>query len=338
MLELRNVAVMPRARLFVNRHLPPPGLMSIDSPPAVIGGSQTIRAAVALAQRFATIPRPVVLLGPSGVGKGLLARWIHAASGRRGAFVAIAGGQVTDTLLHDQLFGHVRGAFTGASEASRGAFTRAEDGTLFLDELPHWSCAAQAAVLRAIDDREILPVGGQRDVPFSGSVIIGTNRPLDALVTDGLLLPDLRWRLGSFVIVLPPLADRPVDVAILAYHFLDAARAEFACACPIGFTAEALARLMAAPWPGNVRELKTVVERAAVEAAGDGLIDVEHLALEAERPPQTLHISRADRHTLVEWAVARAAQDRRTPASILGVHRNTVTYHHRGMHKDQRAS
>jgi two-component system response regulator GlrR len=262
---------------------------------------------------------------------------MHAKSGRIGAFVALAGGQVADTLLHDQLFGHVRGAFTGAAVAARGAFTRAEHGTLFLDELPHWSRPAQAAILRAIDDHEILPLGGQREVPFSGSVIIGTNRPLDDLVTEGLLLPDLRWRLGAFLITLPPLADRPIDVALLAYHFLDAARAEFPCTCPIGFTADALGQLMTSAWPGNVRQLKTVVERAAVEAAGKGLIEVKHLGVVGGYPVLHLHLSRADRHALLEWAITRAAQDRRTPTSILGVHRNTVGYYRRRMHNNRRA-
>jgi DNA-binding NtrC family response regulator len=307
----------------------------LDPRPIVIGGSQTLRSALALADRFARIPRPVVLLGPSGVGKGLFARWMHAASGRVGAFVALTGGQVADTLLHDQLFGHVRGGFTGAIVAARGVFTRAESGTLFLDELPHWSRLAQAAILRAIDEREVLPVGGQREVPLSGSVIIGTNRALDDLVVEGVLLPDLRWRLGAFLITLAPLADRPLDIALLAYHFLDTARAEFPCLCPIGFTADALARLMRERWPGNARQLRTVVERAAVEAAGKGLIEVEHLGLVAGHPGSDLQLSRADHHALLDWAIARAAQDRRTATSILGVHRNTIAYHRTRMHKNR---
>ncbi|HEX4562159.1 MAG TPA: sigma 54-interacting transcriptional regulator, partial [Gemmatimonadales bacterium] len=289
--------------------------------------SRAIRDVVAQARRLAAIPRPIVLIGPTGVGKGVLARWMHSVSGRSGAFVTFPGGQVADTVMHSQLFGHVKGAFTDAKDASPGAFVRAAYGTFFLDELPHWSHAAQSTILRALGDREILPVGGQRDVPVTSAVVVGSTRPLDTLLADGTLLPDLWGRLCAFTITIPPLAERPADVAILAYHFLDLARRDFNFSRPFGFQPDALEYLMRAPWPANVRQLQGAVERMAVEAQEDDFVSLERVELVVPAANAAPRLSREDRRTLIAWAVERAKQDRRRPTSILPFHRNTIAYH-----------
>lgn len=303
-------------------------------PAAVVGHSRVIRDVVAQARRFAPIPRPIVLVGPTGVGKGTLARWMHETSGRSGAFVTFPGGQVADTVMHSQLFGHVKGAFTDAREESPGAFRRAAHGTFFLDELPHWSHTAQATILRALGDREMLPLGGQRDVPITSAVLVGTTKTLDSLLAEGTLLPDLWGRLCAFTITIPSLAERPIDVAILAYHFLDLARRDFQLQRPFGFLPDALEHLMHVAWPGNVRQLQGTVERLVVEAQEEDFISLTRVETILPATGPAPRICREDRKTLVAWAVDRAVQDRRRPTAILRIHRNTIAYHRReGVHK-----
>ena len=299
---------------------------------AIIACSAAMLKAVELARRLAPLPRPLLLVGQSGVGKGLLARFIHVQSARAGAFVAVAGGELSESLLHDQLAGHEAGAFTGAQRRVRGAFERAHNGTLFVDELPLWSHAAQSAVLRALDERLITRLGGERELPLDCRVVLASNQPLETLVSKGRLLSDLRWRIGEFVIEIPPLAGRAVDVAALSYHFLDEARTAFGGLGPVLFDPDALERLVTYHWPGNVRQLRSVVEwswtLAAMEAAeriGLSHLPASVLRDEAPRVP----LDSGTRRALSRWAYDRAGHSRTAAAELLGLHPNTIDHHRR---------
>jgi len=299
---------------------------------AVIALSATMMKSVALAKRFAPLPRPVLLVGESGVGKGLLARFIHAQSGRRGDFVAVTGGELSDSLLQDQLAGHEAGAFTGAQRRVRGAFERAQGGTLFLDELPLWSRTAQSAVLRAVDDGVITRLGGERDLTLDSRLVFASNRPLEQLMNEGRLLPDLRWRIRDFVIEVPPLAGRVVDIAALSYQFLDSASHEFGHRGPVAIDPEALERLLVYQWPGNVRQLRSAVEFGWVAAADEEAerIDLHHLpSYLAEATASHTVLDRAARRDLSIWAFERTAHNRRRAAELLGLHPNTIDHHRR---------
>ncbi len=288
--------------------------------------------AVELARRLAPLSRPILLVGQSGVGKGLLARFIHVQSARAGDFVAVSGGELSESLLHDQLAGHEAGAFTGAQRRVRGAFERAHNGTLFLDELPLWSHAAQSAVLRAVDEHLITRLGAERELPLDCRVVLASNQPLEALVSNGRLLSDLRWRIGEFVIEIPPLAGRAVDVAALSYQILDEARAAFGLPGPVLFEPAALERLVTYHWPGNVRQLRGVVEwswtLAAMEAAERiGLRHLPASVLRDEEPPLALDSS--TRRALSRWAYDRTGRSRKAAAQLLGIHPNTIDNHRR---------
>ncbi len=284
---------------------------------AIIASSAAMLRAVELARRFAPLPRPVVLVGQTGVGKGLLARFIHVQSGRVGNLVAVAGGDLSESLLHDQLAGHEAGAFTGAHHRVRGAFERAQLGTLFLDELPLWSRAAQSAVLRAVDERVITRLGAERELSLDCRVVVASNRSLGELVDDGLLLADLRWRIGEFVIEVPPLAGRAADIAALAYHFLDRSREEFGAPGPIFFAPEALDRLLTFGWPGNARQLRGVVEWSWTHAGlqSNERIELQHLPayVSLDRGPR-IALGSAERRSLTAWAYERTGRSRRRAA------------------------
>jgi DNA-binding NtrC family response regulator len=288
--------------------------------------------AVELARRFAPLPRTVLLVGQSGVGKGLLARFIHVQSERPGSFVAVAGGELSESLLHDQLAGHEAGAFTGAHRRVRGAFERAQQGTLFLDELPLWPHAAQSAVLRAVDERLITRLGAERELPLDCRVVLASNRSLTELVDDGRLLSDLRWRIGEFVIEVPPLAGRAADIAALAYHFVDRVRDEFRTPGPIFFAPEALDRLLTYDWPGNARQLRSVVEWSWTRAGmhSSERIEVQHLPLYvAHGDVPRVSLDSTARRALSAWAYERSRHSRRGAADLLGLHPNTIDNHRR---------
>jgi len=297
---------------------------------AIIGSSAAMAKAVALARRLAQLPRPILLVGETGVGKGLLARLIHADSGRRGEFVALAGGELSDSLYHDQLAGHEAGAFTGALRRVRGVFERAHGGTLFIDELPLWPQQAQSALLRRVDEGLVTRLGAERELALDCRLVFASNRPLAALVESGQLLPDLRWRIGEFVIEVPPLAGRAVDIAQLGYHFLDRARSDFNLAGPVLFAPEALERLVTYTWPGNVRQLRGVVEWSCMQAALHSAerIGVAHLPdyLAALDVPSVALVG-TTRRELSAWAFERAGHDRRRAANLLGLHPNTIDRH-----------
>lgn len=220
---------------------------------------------------------PVLIRGESGTGKELIAREIHRHSRPEKPFVALNCASVSDSLLESELFGHERGAFTGAGASRRGHFELAGGGTLFLDEIGDASPAFQATILRVLQEGEFLPVGGERTRRFHARVIAATHRPLEERVQEGSFRADLFYRIQVLEMELPPLRDRLSDLPELAGYLLARTAAHADRSAP-EISAEAMGRLLSFSWPGNVRELENVLERAVLDARWD-LILPEHIDL-----------------------------------------------------------
>jgi len=221
-----------------------------------------------LAERVAKTDTTVLLTGESGVGKEVVARFIHAQSPRaQRPFIAVNCGALPENLLESELFGHVRGAFTGASQARVGLFEAAQGGTLFLDEVGDMTPSTQVKVLRALQEREIRRVGENASRPVDVRVLAATNRDLTAEMAAGRFRQDLYYRLRVVELVIPPLRQRADDILALARHFLEAAGQRLGRQLQ-GFEPAAAHRLLRYHWPGNVRELQNAIERAAVLAPG----------------------------------------------------------------------
>lgn len=250
----------------------------------LLGASTAMQAVFVRIRQTAPGDGNVLITGESGTGKELVARALHYHSPRaERPFVPVNCAAVPAGLLESELFGHVKGAFTGAVAARRGLFREAEGGTLFLDEVGDMAPELQAKVLRAIEDRAVRPVGGDEAVPVDLRLVAATNKDLAARIQDGLFREDLFYRLAVIPIHLPPLRDRREDIPLLVEHFLR--RAVAAGGKQItGLTPEAMTALMRHPWPGNIRELENVVERA-VMLTTDDQIPVEALLLEASPAP-----------------------------------------------------
>ncbi|HEY8946272.1 MAG TPA: sigma 54-interacting transcriptional regulator, partial [Polyangiaceae bacterium] len=238
----------------------------------IVGQSEALRAMLRLVDRVASSDVPVLLSGESGSGKELVARAIHR-NGARAArqFVAENCGAIPETLLESTLFGHVRGAFTGAARPRAGLFEIADGGCLFLDEIGEMSLGMQAKLLRALQDGEIRPVGSEKARNVNVRVIGATHRDLAALVAAGKFREDLYYRLNVIGVRIPSLRERIGDVPVLVKHFL----ARHAPGRRVQISKAALDRLSAYPWPGNVRQLENEIRRALV--LSDGLITPEHL-------------------------------------------------------------
>src|SRR2546423_6738580 len=290
---------------------------------ALVACSAAMVEAVAMARRLAPLPRPIALVGETGVGKRMIARFIHANSGRAGPFVTVHGGEVSDTT-QPPVTGDERRAVTGDLPRFPGLFERAQNGTVLLEELPLWPRAAQSAVLRVVDEGAMTPPGAR--------MIVASQHALDELVNDGRLLPAFRWWIGEFVIPVPPLRGRFVDIAALAYHFLDRAREEFGGTVPTVLEPEALDRLLTYRWPGNVRQLQGAVEWSWVQAAAvaAGRIRIADLpSLVVRDDTAALAVDLEGRRELSRWAFERAGGDRKHAAQLLGVHPNTIDNHRR---------
>ncbi len=254
---------------------------------AIIGRSKPMVKLMETVARVAPSDATVVITGESGAGKELVAGAIHYNSRRReGPFIKINCGALTDTLLASELFGHEKGAFTGADRRKEGTFRQADGGSLFLDEVSDMSPAMQVKLLRVLQEREIVRVGGATPIPVDVRIIAATNRDPRQEVEDGRLREDLYFRLNVVQINLPTLRERAEDIPLLAQRFLEdfAARNHRTIH---GFTPRAVNRLMKYSWPGNVRELMNVVERAVVMAR-TGYITEEDLSL-----PQPSHDDRS---------------------------------------------
>jgi DNA-binding NtrC family response regulator len=234
----------------------------------ILGRSPAMQAVFERIRAVAASDATVLLLGESGTGKELVARAIHHAGARRDRpFVAVNCAAIPETLLESELFGHEKGAFTGAARRHAGLFAEADGGTLFLDEVADIPLPLQAKLLRVLQDKQIRPVGGTREIQLDLRVISATHRDLTAMVAEGTFREDLYYRMAVIPARLPSLRERPEDIGLLANHFL--ARAAAAAGKSVeGFDEEAMSWMVGHRWPGNVRELENIVERAVTLARG----------------------------------------------------------------------
>jgi DNA-binding NtrC family response regulator len=299
---------------------------------ALVGQSPAMLEVYKLMARVASSTATVLILGESGTGKEVVARTIHQhGPASAGPFVAVNCAAIPENLLESELFGHEKGAFTGAVARKIGRFEQAGGGTLFLDEIADMSLALQAKILRAVQEREIERVGGGESIPVTVRLIAATNRDLQDAITQGRFREDLYYRLAVVTIQLPRLVDRGDDLVLLIGHFARQFGARYGKRIE-ALSDRALELLRHHQWVGNVRELRNVIERAAI-VVSDGTLRSEHLPdeLRAEEPgvperssgglptlaeAEARHIARVLSHTGGQIGAA---------AEILGIHRNTLT-------------
>ena len=292
-----------------------------------VAGSQAMQEVLELAGRVAPLDTTVLVYGESGTGKEFIVRLIHDQSPRAAApFVSINCAALTETLLESELFGHVRGAFTGAVRDKAGLFEVAGNGTIFLDEIGEVAPPVQAKLLRALQEREIRRVGGERHIKINARVVAATNRDLRAAVDAGTFREDLYFRLGAFVITVPPLRDRREDIPPLVQSFLVRAAARMKKDVRT-VSADAMSALMNHRWPGNVRELEHAIERAVIvaNAASIRRRDLPPEVTQATRPrpgDDTLDLQEQERAS-IERALERFGGNRRNAAAALKI--STVT-------------
>jgi DNA-binding NtrC family response regulator len=293
----------------------------------LIGQSRAIQTVFEKIRAVANSDATVLLLGESGTGKELVARAIHWNSPRRDrAFVAVNCGAIPENLLESELFGHEKGAFTGADKKRRGLFAEANGGSLFLDEITDTPLALQAKLLRALQDKVIRPVGGSEEIQLDLRIISATNRDLPAVVRDGRFREDLYYRLAVIPIRLPSLRERTEDIPLLAQHFLERAAASMGRRFE-GFSDDAMEWLLKHRWPGNVRELENVVERAATLAHGP-VVTPADLSTEFVSPEGTEPVLRPTLSELesqyIRRVLAETQGDKVTAARILGISVRTL--------------
>ena len=292
-----------------------------------VAGSQAMQDVLELAARVAPLDTTVLVYGESGTGKEFIVRLIHDQSPRAGApFVSINCAALTETLLESELFGHVRGAFTGAVRDKAGLFEVAGHGTIFLDEIGEVAPTLQAKLLRALQEREIRRVGAERNITVNARVVAATNRDLRAAVDAGTFREDLYFRLGAFIITVPPLRDRREDIPALVHGFMVRAAARMKKDVR-AVSADAMSALMNYRWPGNVRELQHAVERAVILANSPSLrlrdLPPEVTEKPRSRPGEdTLDLHEQERAS-IERALERFGGNRRKAAQALKI--STVT-------------
>ncbi len=251
--------------------------------PRIVGEHPSMKQASQMVQRVAATDSTVLLLGESGTGKELFARALHHLSPRREqSFVALNCAAIPEGLVENELFGHERGAYTGAGARKIGKLELAHRGTLFLDEIGELPMAIQSKLLRVIEERRFERVGGTQSIEVDVRILVATNKDLQAAVADKSFRDDLYFRISAVPITIPPLRERGDDVLLLAEHFLERFRREFRKPA-LELTEECVARLRSYAWPGNVRELQNAIERAAILSSGHQ-IEVVAMQLPASRP------------------------------------------------------
>ena len=292
-----------------------------------LGDSEVMRQVFAAVKRAASTAATVLITGESGTGKELAARFIHYGGPRAAApFVPVNCGGIPEGLLESEIFGHVKGAFTGATESRAGLFHAADGGTIFLDEISEMSLPMQVKFLRVIQDKEVCMVGSTRTRKVDVRILAATNKNLHELVSKNAFREDLFYRLNVITINLPPLRDRDDDILLLVRHFVDRFAAE-AARTPFRFSEKALRILQNYNWPGNVRELENVIQRLALMNDGD--------LVEAADLPQLMRFSALRKASLTRTlaevereyignVVASVGGNKTKAAEILGIDRKTL--------------
>ncbi len=303
-------------------------------PKDIVCASDAMKKVLELARKVAKLPDTTVLItGESGVGKEVVARYIHSISPRaKKRFVAVNCAAITPTLLESELFGHEKGAFTGAERMKKGFFETAQGGTLFLDEVGDLTLDAQAKILRALQEKVIQRVGGTEEIPVDVRIICATNKDLEALVKEGKFREDLYFRINVFPIHIPPLRERKEDIVPLAEYFIK----KFVGHEVEGplLTQGAKRILETYPFPGNVRELANAIERAVILAGGELPINSDHLSFLREGtseksspkdvfvlPPEGISLEELEKE-IIRQALERTGNNQSAAARLLGLTRS----------------
>ncbi len=291
----------------------------------IITGAPEMLKVTRTIERVAPADVSVMLLGASGTGKELLARGLHEASGRKGAFVAINCAAIPETLLESELFGHEKGAFTGAVKTTEGKIEQAQGGTLFLDEIGDVPLPLQVKLLRFLQERVIERIGGRKPIPVDTRVVCATHQDIDGMVAANSFREDLYYRLAEIVVRIPSLAERPGDAGLLARHLLH--KHATAMKLPAkSFAPDALDAIDAWHWPGNVRELENRVKRATIMADGKLVTaaDLDLAPAEIAEPINLKAIREAADRRAIANALARAEGNISGTARLLGISRPTL--------------
>lgn len=293
----------------------------------IIGDSPKMREVLQLAAAVAPTDATVLIYGETGTGKELLARSIHLQSPRtNGPFVVVNCGAIPETLLETELFGHEKGAFTSAVTSRVGRFERAQDGTIFLDEIGDMSTAMQVKLLRVLQERVVERVGGSKPIDVNARVIAATNKDLRKAIADGQFRDDLYYRLSVVPIELPPIRERKEDIQAMAEHFLNKYAVAFGKRIR-GFTPMAMKKLRGHAWPGNVRELEYTIQRVAI-LASEELIGAEEIWLDEQSQPgskfpKALSLGEAERRH-IDAVLKMTSWNLDETARILGIDRTAV--------------
>ena len=296
-----------------------------------IGRSRKFQEVLKTAETAGPTDSTVLISGESGTGKEVLARFIHEISGRAdGPFVSINCGALPETLLESELFGHVRGSFTGAVRDKQGLFVAAKGGTFFLDEVGEMSPATQVKLLRVLQEREVIPVGATEPTSVDVRIVAATNRDLDDEIRRGGFRSDLFYRLNVITVHLPPLRERPEDVAVLAAYFLE--RFGAGKGRELRLDPETLEALQSYDWPGNVRELENALERAAVMTPGNEILPAALPSRITERAPQPLVAASLPPNPTLEiierayihWVLHAEGGNKTRAAEVLGIDPSTL--------------
>jgi DNA-binding NtrC family response regulator len=294
----------------------------------LIGASARMQKVYEMILKVATKRHPVLVLGESGTGKELVARAIHSSGPWHDLpFVPVDCGALSSTLIESELFGHVRGAFTGASQSRSGLLVAGGKGTIFLDEIAELPVELQSKLLRAIQEREVRPVGSNQRKPLEARIIAGTNQHLEGAITRGTFRKDLFFRLNVVSIKLPPLRDRKNDIPLLVHHFIDRYAGTSGGTRAISY--DAMSRLISYDWPGNVRELENCIQRA-LALGSPPEIQVRDLpssllyAMQNESGKQRFSTLREMERDAIQRALELTGGDRLRAAKLLGIGKTTV--------------
>lgn len=293
-----------------------------------IGNSKAAKGMLEMLAKVAPTDTSVLLIGKSGTGKELAANIIHENSTRRDKpFIPVNCAALTETLLESELFGHEKGSFTGAVARKRGRFELADGGTIFLDEIGETSPGLQAKLLRVLEEKQFVRVGGVDNVKVDVRVVAATNRDLKKEISDGNFREDLFFRLNVFPVKIPPLAERKEDITALTEYFLNKKKYPHN-----SLSSEVLVQLKSYNWPGNVRELKNILERAMILAAGDP-IEMEHIGIEDETESTPLELEKgevsssgleASEKAMIEKALKEAGGNKTEAAKLLKITRRRL--------------